>query len=590
MANPGLTINVLDGNLNLQPGGNTQLMLYLGACTLGLPNTLYTYSDSTTMLQNFDAGKLVEGGGFGMTYAGGPTMFMPVATSTRGGVGAVTKTGTGAGTVAVSIAPHRSVSILCTTAGTIGTAAFTFTLGATATLPAVTSAPVTSVAGWTSTGYTLPGTYVNIVFVAGSYVAGGTPDIYTISTLGAVAHPQGAGPVVPTFTASPVDDYNVLVTIPTAGALGVAQFIYSLDNGASQLKGAGTNSSAVLVPAGGVYAIPYTGLVLTFASTFTMDNTYTFQTAGPSSSPADMTAAYTALQTTFLNQAIYSMVTVLNTYASVAAWATAAAAAEAFNTTMNNLGVYVRVINEVPTLGTVSGNAGSITVDVADTDSVVVTARQGVSAPHVNGGAGDMLLYQPLSGLNLRRSAAFTTAMRSSKFEASRNIGDVSAGGVPGVIYLFRNEYSTQALDAAGLTTMSQYPGVAGFYMTDAHTCTLATSDYYPWTNARVVDRASQVCRLNGMQLVNTKQPTTTRSGQPGCITEKAAAKIEKKINSALATALVDSNPQDAVATNVIVTRTNNLLSSGNLIITGVVQPYGYARTISFNVGLTVQV
>lgn len=591
MALPGVTVSVLDGNLNLQPGNNSRLMLYLGCCTGGVPNTLYTYGDITTMQGTLDAGQLVEAGAYGMTNAGGPAMFMPLNPSQRGGVSSVTKVGSGAGTIALTMAPHRSISYTCTTGGTLGTAVFTFTLGATATLAASTSAPVTSAAGWSGAGYQLPGTYVNIVFVAGTYVAGGTPDIYTISTLGAIAHPQGAGPAVPTFTASPVDNYNAKVTIGTGGALGTATFIYSLDNGESNLNGAGVNSATVVTPGGGAYAIPYTGIVMTFASTFVAADYYTFKTATATASSADVTSAITALTSTYLNQAIYSLVTLIGQYANIAAWATNAAALESFATTLFNNGVYVRCINEMPTVGTITASAAAVVVDVAETDSVVIASRATVSAPHVNGCAGDELLFSPITGLTLRRSAAWPVAMRSSLFEASRNVGDVSAGGVPGVIYLFRDENATQGMDAAGITTLRSFPGsggVAGFYITDAHTCSLSTSDYYPWTNARVIDRGCGIARLNSLPLVNTKIPTTTRNGLVGVITEKKAQQVEGKLNSALRTGMVDTSPQDAVAASTSVNRTHNILSDGNLILSVAIQPFAYSRIVTVNIGMSV--
>lgn len=583
MALPGVVIQVLDGNLNLQPGNNEHLMLYLGCCTLGTPNTLYTYGDVTTMQTAFDAGQLVEAGAYGMTGAGGPAMFMPLNPSQRGGVSSVTKVGTGAGTIALTMAPHKSLLITCTTGGTLGTAAFTFQVGS-----GPVSAPVTSASGWSSTGYLVPGLYCTVVFTAGTYIAGGSADSYTISTLGVIAHPTGAGPAVPTFTASPIDNYSVLVTIGTGGALGTATFTYSLDNGETKLNAAGVNSAIVVTPGGGAYAIPGTGIVMTFASTFVAADYYTFKTATATASSSDLTAAITALTSTYLNQGIYSMVTLIGQFASAAAWATNAAALEGLAVSLFNNGVYIRCFNECPTVGSITASAGAVVVDSTDTDSVVVAARAAVSAPHVIACAGDELLFSPLSGLTLRRSAAWPAAMRSSAFEASRNIGDASAGGVTGITYLFRDENATPALDAAGMTTLRTFPGIPGFFFTDAHTCSLSTSDYYPATNARVIDRGCGIARLNAFPNVQSKIPTTVRNGLVGVITEKKAQSLEGKMDSALATGMVDTSPQDAVAASASVSRTHNILSDGNLIIAVAIQPFAYARTVTVNIGLAV--
>jgi hypothetical protein len=154
----------------------------------------------------------------------------------------------GAGTLAVSAGPARRPSpVTCVTGGTLGTAAFTFTVSYPGGSVA-TSAPVVSAAGWSSTGYQRAGHLRHDHRSPPARTsARARRTIYTISTLGAVAHPQGAGPAVPTFTASPVDDYNGLrSTITTGGANGTAQFTYSLDGGVSV-----NGSSAIVSPGGG---------------------------------------------------------------------------------------------------------------------------------------------------------------------------------------------------------------------------------------------------------------------------------------------------------------------------------------------------
>jgi hypothetical protein len=576
MALPGLSFTVLDGNLNLQPASNAQTMLYLGCALNGTPNTLTYYGDPQTMQSALIGGELLEAAGYGLRVAGGVVGVMPVNPGTRGGVSAATKVGTGAGTLALSIAPHAAITITCTTAGALGTAAFTFNVNG------VTSSPVTSAASWGTTGYLVPGTYTTVVFTAGAYVAGGTPDIYTISTLGAIAHPQGAGPAVPTMTASPVDSYyGCEVTITLGGANGTMRFTYSLDGV--------TTSAEIVSPAGGVYAIPNTGIVLTFAGTQTAGDYWTFNTAGPTFSSSDLTAAITALTTTYLSSALYSMVHVGGVVASAAAWATQVATLETAAGTLFNNGVYVRFINGGPTVGTILPNAGSVTVDSADTDSVVIAARQGMSAPHVVPCAGDWSMTSPVTGIVFRRNASWAAAARASDVAASENIGAVADGGVVAALALYRDENATQGFDAAGITCLRTLGGGSTvIYITDGHTGTLSTSDYYPFTNSRVIDRGCAVVRAASLKYINSRVPTTTRNGLPGVITEKKAQQIEGDVGSALRSALVDGSPQDAVATRVVVNRTNNVLSTSTLILAVSIQPFAYARTITVNIGMTL--
>ena len=157
------------------------------------------------------------------------------------------------------------------------------------------------------------------------------------------------------------------------------------------------------------------------------------------------------------------------------------------------------------------------------------------------------------------------------------------------VVYLFRNETASPGLDASGFTTMRQINGVPGYYLTDAHTVALSTSDYYPFANARVIDIGCTITRANALPLVNSKVPTTTRNGLPGVITERKAQQIEAKLSGALITGMVSIDPANAVAANAVVNRTHSILADGNLIIAVAIQPFAYARTVTVNIGLAVQ-
>lgn len=580
MGLPGVTLNTLDGNLGLQPGSNSQLTLWMGCClgpaTGSILNTLATYGDVQTMTNALLGGELLEAAGYGARAGTPPVMVMPLNPSVRGGVGAVTHVGPGTGTMTVTIAPHLAITITCTTGGTIGTAAFTFGVGS------VTSPPVVSAAGWTSTGYLIPGTYVTVVFTAGTYVAGGTPDIYTISTLGAVAHPQGTGPAIPTFTASPVLSYTPVITIGLGGAVGTMQFTYALDGGVNA-----SPSPSQSVTSAASYALPGTGLVLAFSGTFTALDTYAFSAAGPMWASGDLTTALTALETTYLNQATYSQVVLLGTPASAAAWATNIATLETARLALYASGVYVDFYHGGPTVGTILPNAGSITVDAADTDSVVIAARAGMSGRPA-ACAGDWLMTSAVSGLQLRVNASWAAGARGSKVSPSQDIGAYADGGVASAVSLYRDENATQGFYAAGITCLRTFGAGTPIMITRGLTAMASNSDYYPLANSRVINKACGIARINALSYVNSKVPTTTRNGLAGVITEKTAQDIEAKINAALRAGLVQSSPQDAVAVNCQVTRTNNVFATATLILTISVQPYAYAPYITVNIGMKV--
>jgi Protein of unknown function (DUF2586) len=579
MSIPAIKFNVTDGNLGLTPSSALNVPLYMGIAATATPNVLYSVGSQTVLASNVGVGKGEDALAYLLSVAGGPALFMALNPSVAGGVSGVTHSGTGAGTVAVSSAPFAAITVTIVLGGVLNTATATFQVG-TGPVGPVTLLPTGGVVF-------VNGSFTTLTFAAGTYVAA---DTYVIAVDGSVTHTGSGSPANPTQSSSPVDNYNAIVNIVTSGALATAQFTYSLDNGEPKLNGGGVVSSTITTTGGGKYAIPGSGVVLTFASTFVAGDTYKFTTAGMDAGPSDVAAAYTALTTTY-KSAQYGIVYVMGCNALSSAWATQCGALETDHLSLFNSNIYERVVNECPTLGSISASAGAVVVNVADTDTQLTTSRAGVSAIHVIGAAGDCGVTSPLTGLTLRRNAAFVLVPRMMQHEPSRNPGEVDLGGLPGVAYLYRDEAATPALDAQGFTTLRTWPGAStGFFVTDCHTLTVATSDYYPATNARVVDEACATAFAAAAPLILSKVPTTTRNGQAGVITEKKAQSIENGITAELETVMVNVDPADAVAVGVTVDRTHNILADGQLIMTGAVQPFAYAKSITFNIGLTVAV
>lgn len=586
-----VTVNVLDGSLGLQPGSNQNTVLLMGCCLGnnaggGVPATLYNFGDPVTARNSLVGGELLELVTYVLDAAPGAIVqAMPLNPTTRGGVGSVTHTGTGALAISPSIAPHGAITITCVTSGTLGTAAFTFGVTNPVTGVTTTSSPVTSAAGWSSTGYLVPGTYATVVFTAGSYIGTGTNDIYSISALGAITHPQGAGPASPTFTASPVDTYNqILITITTAGAVGTSQFTYSLDGG---------NSTSATITSTASYAIPNTGIVLGFSGTAVAGDTYSFQSAGPTFSNTDLSTNNTALQTTYINSFFSSLIGVTGSVASAAAWATQVAAMETAALAFNAVNVFPRYFAGGPTVGTVLPNAGSITVDSADTDSTVISARAGMSAPHVEACAGDGYMISPLTGLKFRRNSLWAAVGRAAGNVSSEDIGAYADGGVTAFTAPVRDDFANGlTFYNAGITSLQTYGAGSPTFINRGFMATLSTSDYYTLTNARVIDQGSGAAVLAAKQYILAKIPTQVRNNIAGTIREDYAQQIESAVTAAMNAALgigTGINTANAVACSCVVTRTNNIYASGQLILTIAIQPFSYPSQVIVNIGLTLQ-
>ncbi len=578
MSLPGVSLTVANGGLSLQAPSAERGIIYVGVSTDGTANTLTFVGDSTAIADTIGLGELAESAAYDIANAGGPVGVLPVPVTIPGGKSAVAHVGPGAMTCSISFAPHVAISIACTTTGgTLGTAVFTFTVDGTA------QSPVTSAASWGTTGYLVPGTYCTVIFTTGTYV---TADVYTISTLGVIAHAAGTGPAVPTISCSPIDVYTPLLTVTLGGALATSQFTYSLDGTSAN------TSSPIVTTSGGTYAIPSTGIVLTFSGSATAGDTYSFTVVGPGFSNADLVTALTTLTTTYLSSP-YSMVCVTGNLSSTANWATQTASLQTIVNTLFNKGVYVEFFNGCPTIGTLTASAGSVVVDSASTDAAILTQRLTTSSRGTAATAGDMLLVSPLTGLAQRRNGSWAAATRAASVEASQSIGAVQDGPLPGVVSIYRDEFSAEALDAVGFITLRTFPGnvaagtgLPGFYITNGWTLDTVTSDYHPLANKRVIDRGCGVAKASALPLVNSKVPT--KNG--GVITERKAQSIEGTITDALLTALVNTQPQNATAVSVSVNRIHNVLSDGQLLITILIRPFAYAQFIVVSIGLSASV
>lgn len=583
MSLPAVNITVVNGALGLLPPSSEKSAILAGCSTSGSYGTLTFVGDIATAQSLLGAGELLEAAAYALLVSGGPVGVMPLSPTNAGGLSSVTHVGTGTGTVSVSSAPHLSILITLTASGALGTSTFTYKVGTGAA----------SASQVTPTGHTflVPGTYTVLTFPTHTYATGET---YTISTTGTVtyaANGSGGSDATMTQASSPIDYYTPIITIAKAGFItnSTAQFTYSLDGTA------GSTSASIVAPS--AYAIPGSGVVLTFSGTFVLGDTYSFTTAAPTfSDSGDLAPALTSLETTYLS-ASYSMFAAIGAQSTATNWATQTAQLETAAEALESLGIFIRTFNGCPTVGSITASGGSVVVDSADTDTVLETVRTGVLAPRVAAGAGDFLLVSPITGLSQRRNAVLAAIARAASVAASENIGAVQDGAVTGCTLLYRDETSTPGLDAVGFITLRSFPGnvssgtgLPGFFLTNGHTMDVTTSDYYPLANARVIDLACTIAKAAALPLINSKIPTTVRNGQPGVITQSAAARINARLTNALLAGLVNTSPQDAVGAIAVVDTTNNVLATSTLIINISVQPFAYASTININIGLTVSV
>jgi len=577
---PSNTLTIQDGSLGVSPAASGNVSVVMGVCSKGTPATVYgAYRNITTLVTALGYGPAVEAAALEI-ITGGTVYVVPLTPLYDGAASTVTFVGSGAGRVSTpTFAPAEQITVTCTTGGNNGTAAFTFKVGSGAT-----SAPVTSEAGATWV-YKVPGTLTKLTFTQGTGFD--ATDAWTISNVAVVTQTTNPGPgngSLAHTSSQPFDDYTGKVEITATGAEGVGTFRYSLDNFADD---AGTDLSTwspdIVIPSGLKYAIPNTGVFLTFSSaSYTDGDTHAFTTCASGFNTAAVTAGFTALYAQ--SSLSYGFGHVVGMPVSAAGAATLAGVIDSSLTTGATAFRYLRWFMDCPTVGSRILSGGAPIADTADTDSVLAAAFAALDEPRVVWGAGDFLAISAVNGRLCRRPASWQGAARCAQVRISENLHRVRRGALPNVRLLYRNEESTQALDAGRFLTLRTHEGKPGFYITKGRSGANSTSDFSSLANGRVMDRMCQIGRSKGVDLIGESVPTNS----DGTIKEAAAQAIEADIRKAIRDGMVGDIVIDENSPYVEVSREQNVLSTETLPITLRVTPFASANFVEQTLGFVI--
>lgn len=562
MSLPDATMTVQDGQLGQVPPSAANASVKTGVCSDGIVGQIYSANDNGTAQNSLGQGPLVDAGAQTLDVAGGPVFFLPINPSAAGGLspaGVLTPIHLGTGAVAVSFAPRQSVQIKIILGGINGTATFAIALGGGTYGPTVTTTSGTF-------NYPVPGTLTTITLASGqTWVLG---DVYTIATDGTITL-SGSGPAASNVTqaSSPLDSYAVQLAITTGGALGVAQFTYSVDGGDAV-------SGQILVPSSpGKYAIPQTGIVLTFSSTFTLGDTYTFTTIAAGFSNTDITNALTTLNASAIDFGFVHIVGSNSGTVEATVAAAAAATTVIIDSAMTAAFVgyrFIFAIQECPTL---------LTTGVAITDSALATAFANTVAMRVSVCAGDAEMASPANGRIMRRNIAWAYAARLAAIQPGQDPGRVKTGALKNVVSIYRDEGNTPILDAARFTTARSHKKKIGYYITNGNMMAPPGSDYALVQDRRVMDLACGITRAIELDFLNDD----VRTNADGTIYELDALAFESTVNNALKAGIVATG--DASSSSVVISRTQNIASTNTEPVTVRVRKKAYLKHIQTNMG-----
>lgn len=366
-----------------------------------------------------------------------------------------------------------------------------------------------------------------------------------------------------TVSGTPLDDYSVIVKIIVGGARGTATFKVSFDGG-------DTYSEEYVSAASITTFATETGLTLAFAvGSYVANDTYSFTSTGPTYGASDLA---TALDNLNASPYSFEFVHVVGTVGGaddatkVSNFVALAGAVDTKLTAWATSYRYAFAILQVPNVAD-AALAVSIVTNFASNRQMWV--------------AGDVELVSAVTSRKIRRNASLPVAARLASVDLQRSPACPADGTLPGVVSLYRDERTAEALDALRITTLRTFDNAtSGFYVTNGRMMAVAGSDYSFVQNRRVMDRGAAVARL---ALILTINADLRVSGDTGFIDELEAVAIDTRVRRALEADLVANGRASSVDAQV--KRDDNLLSTQTLNVRVRIVPKAYARFIDLDIG-----
>lgn len=363
-----------------------------------------------------------------------------------------------------------------------------------------------------------------------------------------------------TTAGSPLDSYELVVTITRAGAIGTSAFVYSLDGG---------DSVSVEISTAATYALPGTGLTLNFAAgNYVLGNVYIFTATAPRASVSSAQAAIRAA----LNSALLYEYIQLAQPSDAAMWATL----DALALEAQNAFRYIYFVAETASPG-------------ADADLWVntrLTEKASFSSKHVQIVAAWGEVVDTLSGRLEVQSLASRIAARSSRNPVHIKVAWVQQGSLSGLVVpapfnsgqygkatLFNNAHSL-ALDNAGFTTIYKLIGRDGWFVVEDRMAAAPTSDYKIVPNRRVMNKATTQVRQALLDFVQQGVDPTDLNASLAALVARANTPLR-----------LMQTGGEIVRGRVVIPAGQDILASSSLRVQVRIVPLGYLREITLDIG-----
>lgn len=381
-----------------------------------------------------------------------------------------------------------------------------------------------------------------------------------------------------TVSGTPNDDYAVEVEITKTGTVGTGEFKYTLER--NRPTAARTYSEIITIPAGGTFVLPNTGLTITFvpgggAVFFEKGDKHSFDSTAPMWNSSDLSALVTAL---LADSTFFNFMVGCGKHATAAGAATIFSAYDTHLTSFANVFRYVRGMMDAGAEGT----ATTITAFAA------VSSRRILAAY----GSVDMTSSKPFAGWGApRQQSVGIFAAAAARNLISTDLARFASGPLPSVLNITHDEFKTEVMDSQKFATLRTFPGIDGFFATNARLKSPAGSDFTDWQFGRIMDEA---CRVTYEAQLNYLS-AGIRTKANGTIDERDALRIEADITGKLNAVLRQPKNAEGTSGHVSdlayrISRTQNLNSTKQLNSEVAIRPLGYPKFIVTQLGYALAV
>lgn len=180
---------------------------------------------------------------------------------------------------------------------------------------------------------------------------------------------------------------------------------------------------------------------------------------------------------------------------------------------------------------------------------------------------------------------------RLASIPVQRNIGRVKDGSVEDIQAYFTNgekvesnSTSWESIHNKSYIILRNYVGRAGFFFSDDPTLTKANDDFKSLANGFVMDKAILIAYNTLVNELLDEVPVTTSGMIHPAIIKNWQTNVESQLNGLM------TSPGELSGCQVFIDENQNILTTGVLNVKIALQPVGYAKYITVNIGFTTNI